>query len=364
MSNLIEKRKSEHIRISLKENIKAQKTTTGFEDIQFIHNALPDINRDRIHLHTQVFNHTFKAPILVGAMTGGTPEARKINRNIADSVEELGLGMGVGSQRAAIEKPILEPTYRIVRERAPNAFLIANIGAPQIVQGYRIQEVEKAVAIIEADALAIHLNPLQEAIQPEGEVNYEDVLRGIEEIVDLLPVPIIVKETGAGISADVAKKLEEVGVKSIDVSGAGGTSWAAVEFYRAQTAKDLFHQRLGETFWDWGIPTVASLVEVAQSTEISIIASGGVRTGVDVAKSIALGASLTSISTPILQPATKNSAEVKRTLRYLIEELRNTMFLVGARSIAELRSIPLVIMRDTATWLKTRGFQLGEYARR
>lgn len=364
MPNLTEKRKSEHIRISLNEDVKAQKTTTGFEDMKFVHDSLPEINRGSIHLNTQVFNHDFHAPILVGAMTGGTLEAKKINSHIADSVEELGLGMGVGSQRAAIEKPILEPTYGIVRKRAPNAFLIANIGAPQIVQGYGIQEVEKAVEIIEADALAIHLNPLQEAIQPEGEAKYEDVLRGIEEIADLLSIPIIVKETGAGISAEVAKRLEEVGVKCIDVSGAGGTSWAAVEYYRAQNAKDVFHQRLGEIFWDWGIPTVASLVEVVQSVKIPVIASGGVRTGVDVAKSIALGASLISISTPILEPATKSSAEVKRTLRYIIEELRNTMFLVGARSLPDLRSVPLVIMKDTAEWLKKRGFQPEEYARR
>ncbi len=238
-------------------------------------------------------------------MTGGTQKAAKINKAIAEAVEELGLGMGVGSQRAAIEEPKLESTYRIVRKEAPKAFLVANIGAPQLVQGYGVKEAEKAVEMIEADGLAIHLNPLQEAVQPEGEANYAGVLQEIEEIAEKLQVPIIVKETGAGVSSEVAKKLEKVGVKSVDVSGVGGTSWAAVEYYRAKTVKDVFHQQLGESFWDWGIPTVASLVEVSQSTKLTVIASGGVRTGKDVAKTLALGASPLPYSALLLEAQRK-----------------------------------------------------------
>ncbi|MCK4478304.1 type 2 isopentenyl-diphosphate Delta-isomerase [Candidatus Bathyarchaeota archaeon] len=364
MPGQTENRKADHIRISLEENVHARRIATGFESVCFVHRALPEIDRDRIRLTTRVFDHEFSAPIFVGAMTGGTKEAAKINTFIAEAVEELGLGMGVGSQRAAIEEAELESTYKIVRKKAPEAFLVANIGASQLVQGYGVEEAERAVEMIEADALAIHLNPLQEAIQPEGEANYVGVLQKIEEITKALQLPIIVKETGAGISAETAKKLEQAGVQGIDVSGAGGTSWAAVEYYRAKTAEDVFRQRLGESFWDWGIPTVASLVEVSQSTKLTVMASGGVRTGIDVAKALALGASLASMSTPILRPATKSTSEVKKVLNFVIEELRNTMFLVGAESLDEMKKAPLILLGETADWLEKRGFKPELYARR
>ncbi len=363
MPSQTENRKAEHIRVSLEKDVRA-KITAGFEDVYFVHQALPEVDRDKIRLRTRVFNHEFSAPIFVGAMTGGTAEAAKINAHIAEAVEELGLGMGVGSQRAAIEEPKLESTYKIVRKKAPRAFLIANIGAPQLVRGYGVKEAEKAVRMIEADALAIHLNPLQEAVQPEGEAHYAGVLQRIEEIAEKLQVPVIVKETGAGMSAEVAKKLEGIGVGGIDVAGAGGTSWAAVEYHRAEAAKKVFQQQLGESFWDWGIPTVASLVEVCQSTKLTVIASGGVRSGIDAAKSLALGASLASMSTPILRPATRGTMEVKKTLNFFIEELRNTMFLVGEESVSQLRKAPLVLLGKTAEWLEKRGFKPEMYARR
>ena len=363
LPNQTENRKADHIRISLEEDVQARRVTTGFENVHFVHKALPEINRDEIRLSTKVFDHEFSAPIIVGAMTGGTQEATKINKFIAEAVEDLGLGRGVGSQRAGLEDSKLASTYKIVRKKAPTAFLIANIGAPQIVQGYG-KKVERAVEMIEADALAIHLNPLQEAVQPEGEANYSKVLRKIGEIVESLQVPVIIKETGAGISAEVAKELERVGVKGIDVSGAGGTSWAAVEYYRAKTAKDTFHQRLGESFWDWGIPTVASLVEVTQSIKLVTIASGGVRTGTDIATALAIGANLVSMSTPLLRPATKSASEVKKTLGLLVEELRNTMFLVGAKTMVGISQVPLVILGETAEWLEKRGFKPETYARR
>lgn len=364
MPNQIENRKAEHIKISLKENIQARNVRTGFNDIHLIHQALPGIDRDRISLSTRVFGHDFSAPILVGAMTGGTEDAMKINTSISEAVEELGLGMGVGSQRAAIERPELESTYKIVREKAPGAFIVANIGAPQLVKGYGLREVKRAVEMIEANALAIHLNPLQEAIQPEGEAKYSGVLKQIEEVTDDIDIPVIVKETGAGISAEVAKKLEDAGVRGIDVSGAGGTSWAAVEYYRAEIHKDVFHKRLGSSFWDWGIPTAASIVEVSQSTKVTVIASGGVRTGTNVAKSITLGSDLVSMSTPILLPATRNSNEVKKTLHFIIEELRNAMFLVGTSNVDDLKKVSIVILGDTAKWLEKRGFEPERFARR
>jgi isopentenyl-diphosphate delta-isomerase len=272
--------------------------------------------------------------------------------------------MGVGSQRPAVENAKLENSFRIIREKAPTAFLIANIGAPQIAMKNSVNEAEKTVKMIDADALAIHLNPLQEAIQPEGETNYKGVLNKIKEIVQVLDVPVIVKETGAGISAEEAKKLESVGVGAIDVAGAGGTSWAAVEYHRAKKLRDEYRQRLGETFWDWGIPTAVSVAEVTQSVRLTVIASGGIRSGIDVAKALALGANLTGTALPVLRPATKGSEEVKKELQLILEELKNTMFLVGAESIQKLKKAPLVITGITAEWLRIRGFQFEAYARR
>lgn len=364
MPNQIKKRKSSHLQICLDENVQARRVTTGFEDVLLVHRALPEIERENIDLSTIVFGHKFSAPIVVGAMTGGTPEATRINTAIAEAVEELRLGMGVGSQRAAIEDPRLEKTFSITREKAPTAFLIANIGGPQLVKGYGVKEAKKALDMMEADALAIHLNPLQEAIQPEGETNYEGLLCKIEEIAQLLEVPVIVKETGAGIAAEEAKRLESGGVAGLDVAGVGGTSWAAVEYHRAKRVKNEFRQRLGKAFWDWGIPTAASLVEVVQSVHLIVLASGGVRSGIDVAKALALGGSLASTSLSILRPATKGSREVKKSLHLIEEELRNAMFLLGAETITELSEAPAVITGKTAEWLKARGFQPEIYARR
>jgi len=247
MPNQIEERKIDHIQICLEEKVQARRTTTGFEDVFLVHRALPEVEREKIDLSTVVFDHEFSAPLIVGAMTGGAAKALKINAAIAQAVEELGLGMGVGSQRAAIKNSKLEGTFSIAREKAPTAFLVANIGGPQLVRGYGIKEAEKAVEMIKADALAIHLNPLQEAVQPEGETNFSGVLKKINEIAQALEVPVIVKETGSGIAAEEAKMLEEAGVASIDVAGVGGTSWAAVEYQRAKRQQDEFHQRLGET---------------------------------------------------------------------------------------------------------------------
>lgn len=357
-------RKSNHIQICLEEDVLHRQVTTGFEDIYFIHKALPEIERSKISLATTVFGHKFSAPLIVEAMTGGTAEAMKINATIASAVEELGLGMGVGSQRAAIEKPSLKKTFAITRKKAPTAFLIANIGGPQLVKEYGVKEAKKAVDMMNADALAIHLNALQEAVQPEGEPNFRGVPNKIGEIAQVLEVPVIVKETGAGIAAEEAKLLASMRVAGIDVAGVGGTSWAAVEYYRSKKKRDEFRQRLGEAFWDWGIPTAISLIETLQSVSISVIASGGVRTGVDVAKTLAFGADLAGMARPILPAATKGTKEVVRTLRVVIEGLRNAMFLVGTESVPKLKEVPLVITGKTAEWLKMRGFQPENYAKR
>jgi isopentenyl-diphosphate delta-isomerase len=358
------KRKTEHIKISLNQNVQARGITTGFEDVSFVHRALPEIDRQEIDLEAEVFGHKFAAPIIAGAITGGTPEAEKINAIIAEAVEKLGLGMGVGSQRAAIENRKLAETFAVARRKAPTAFLIANLGGVQLVNGYGTREAKRAVDMIRADALAIHLNALQETAQPEGQTNFRGVLGRIQEIAEELGKPVIAKETGAGISVGEARKLESQGVKGIDISGAGGTSFAAVEYYRAKGAENGPWRRLGAAFWDWGIPTAVSIVEVSQTVKIPVIASGGIRNGVDVAKGLALGARLASLSQPILQSAVKGVKETCKTLSLLIDELRNVMFLVGADSIDELRKVPVVITGKTLEWLRSRGFNAEGYARR
>jgi isopentenyl-diphosphate delta-isomerase len=352
-----EKRKAEHIRICLDEKAQAKNVTAGFEDIKFVHRALPEVNREDINLSTSFLNKTFSAPLIVGAMTGGTEEAIKINQNIAEAVEKLGLGMGLGSQRAAVENYALEKTYAVARKSAPNAFLIANIGGVQLVHGYGIKEVRKVVEMIDADAVAIHLNALQEAVQPEGQTDFKGVLAKIGAIAGELDKPVIVKETGAGISAEDAKALKEAGVKAIDVGGVGGTSFAAVEYFRGE-------ERLGEAFWDWGIPTVVSVVEVVQSAKLPVVASGGVRSGLDIAKSLALGAGLAGIIQPVLETAVVGSRETEQFLADLIDELKNVLFIVGAENVSGLAKVPVVICGETAEWLKIRGFNIESYAHR
>lgn len=364
MAKETRKRKINHIRISLNQKVQARKATTGFEDIYFIHKALPEINKQEIDLSTTVLGHKFSAPLIVGAITGGAQEATEINATIAEAVEKLGLGMGVGSQRAAIEDKRLEKTFAIARKKAPTAFLIANIGGVQLVHEYGLKEAKKAIEMIDADAIAIHLNPLQETAQPEGQTNFKGVLKKIKELAKELDKPIIAKETGAGIAAEDAKKLESAGVKGIDVSGAGGTSFAAVEYYRAKRQKSNFQRALGDVFWDWGVPAAISVVEVSQTVNIPVIASGGIRDGVDVAKALALGASLASLSQPALQAAVKGVKETGNMLSLLMEELRNAMFLVGAESVEYLRKVPIVVTGKTAEWLNMRGFNLESYARR
>jgi isopentenyl-diphosphate Delta-isomerase len=358
------KRKAEHIKICLNEKAQAKKATSGFEDIQFVHRALPEINKKQVDLTASFLGKKLSAPIIVGAMTGGTPKATKINASIAEAVEKLGLGMGVGSQRAAIENEKLIETFSVTRKKAPNAFLIANIGGVQLVHGFGVREVKKIIEMIDADAVAIHLNALQEAVQPEGQTDFKGVLAKICEVTSALDKPVIVKETGAGISAEDAKALEDAGVAAIDVNGVGGTSFAAVEYYRSSQQKDRVQHFLGEAFWDWGIPTAVSLIEIAQTVKVPIIASGGVRSGTDVAKALALNARLASITQPILESAVLDAKETEIKLSCLIEELRNALFLVGAEKPGDLAKTPLVITGKTGEWLTARGFNLQKYAKR
>jgi isopentenyl-diphosphate delta-isomerase len=358
------KRKAEHIKICLDDRAQTRDATSGFEDIHFVHKALPEISKEQIDTSVNVFGHKFNAPLIVSAMTGGTPEAEKINANIAQAVEQLGLGMGVGSQRAAIENAELAETFKVARKKAPTAFLIANIGGVQLVHGYGVKEIKKAVEMIEADAVAIHLNALQEAVQPEGQTNFEGILAKIAQVAAELDVPVIVKETGCGIASEEAHKLEVAGVGGIDVGGLGGTSFAAVEYFRTEQKQNSLERFLGEAFWDWGIPTAVSLAEIAQTVEIPVLASGGLRYGLDIAKALALGASLTGVAQPVLQTAVKGAAETENLLGILVEELKNVMFLVGAQRVVQLTHRPLVVTGKTASWLQARGFAVESYAQR
>ena len=362
MGKQTENRKAEHIKICLDEKAQARKATTGFEDVQFVHRALPEVDKAKIDLSTTVFGHKFSAPLIVGAMTGGVAEATRINAAIAEAVETLHLGMGLGSQRAAIENPKLAETFSVARKKAPTAFLIANIGGIQLVHGCGVKDVKKAVEMIDADAVAVHLNALHEAIQPEGQTNFKGVLAKICEVAGELDKPVIVKETGAGIAAEDAKKLEKAGVKAIDVGGTGGTSFAAVEYYRSEV--NSVQRFLGDVFWDWGIPTAVSLVETTQTVKIPVVASGGVRSGMDVAKSLALNACLASVCQPALEAAVKGAKATERMLSLLIEELRTGMFLVGAEKVQSLAKMPLVVTGKTVEWLKARGFNMEDYAKR
>jgi isopentenyl-diphosphate delta-isomerase len=359
MAEETEKRKADHIRICLEKKAQARKATSGFEDIEMVHRALPEVDRQKISLSASFLGKKLSAPLIVDSMTGGTEEATKINASIAEAVEKLHLGMGVGSQRAAIEDKKLEKTYTIARKKAPTAFLIANIGGVQLVHGYSLREIKKAVEMIDADALAVHLNALQEAVQPEGQTNFKGILAKITEIASQLDKPVIVKETGCGISAEDAKALEDAGVKAIDIGGAGGTSFAAVEYYRSASPNDM-----GETFWDWGIPTAVSLIETIQTVKIPVVSAGGIRSGFDIAKSLALNASLASVSQPVLEAAVKGAKNTEKLLSRLIDELRNIMFLVGAENLESLKKVPVVVTGKTAEWLNIRGFDIVKYAQR
>jgi isopentenyl-diphosphate delta-isomerase len=336
-ASMTERRKIEHIEICLEEDVQCRKTTL-FEDIEFVHNALPEIDKNKIDLTTNFFGLRAGAPLVIAAMTGGHPKTMSINEKLATAAEELGIPIGVGSQRSAIENPALADTFKIVREKAPSVPVIANIGATHV------ELATDAVSMIDADILAVHLNPLQEAIQPEGNCNSEGVIESIAAIVDSVDIPVIVKETGAGISSSVAAALEEVGVEGVDVGGVGGTSWAGVEYFRALKDDEDIKAQLGLEFWDWGIPTALSIIMVLDSTELDVIATGGIRSGLDIAKSLSLGATAAGVAYPLLKPAAIGSSlDVVMSLERFIEGLRVAMYLTGCSNVSDLSTRPLIL---------------------
>ena len=339
--NLTENRKDEHVKISVEENVSAD--YNFWDDVRLIHNALPEINKDEIDLSTKLFNKKLEAPIIISSMTGGYDKAKKINENLAIAAEKYQIGMGVGSQRAAIENPILKNTYGVIKNyNIPIRF--ANIGASQIVLwGYKktIENAQKMIDMIDANVFIVCLNFLQEAVQPEGEAHAKGCLNAIEKLAEDLSLPIVVKESGAGISYDVAQKIAKTKIAGIDVGGLGGTSFSAIEHYRAKLVYDKLHERGAKTFWNWGIPTPKSIIDVGEATKwkIPIIATGGIRNGLDAAKAIALGADCAGIAHALIKPATKSKNDVLFEIEAIIKELRSAMFLSGINNISNMNEI-------------------------
>jgi len=333
-----EERKREHVQISLKENVSAHHNF--WDDVHLSHNALPEINENEIDLSIQLFGKKLNVPLIISGMTGGYSESKKINEHLAAAAATFQVGMGVGSQRAALENQKLVESYSVIKE-FDIPLKIANIGASQMVLWDKKQifeNTEKIVEMIDADVLAVCLNFLQEAIQPEGEAHAKGCLDTIDMLSREFGRPIIIKESGAGISSKVAHQLRRTKICGIDVGGAGGTSFSAVEYYRAKIKGDTHNVRAGKTFWDWGIPTPTCILEVGKATnwELPIIATGGVRNGLDVAKALVLGANAAGIAHALLKPALKDKKSTELELDILTRELRIAMFLVGADSVEKL----------------------------
>lgn len=333
-----QQRKKEHLELCLDTPGVTGPSGTGFDRYSFVHNALPEVDIDEIDLGTSFLGKNLKAPLLISSMTGGFDLARKVNRNLAVAAQELGLAMGVGSQRVALEEQSVANSF-MVRDLAPDVLLLANLGAVQLNYGYTIEHCRRAVGMIDADGLILHLNVLQEAVQPEGNRNFKGLSEKIAVVCRELAVPVMAKEVGSGISAEVALRLTRAGVKAIDIAGRGGTSWYAVEAKRAaQGGKpaDL-------TFADWGIPTEEALIAVRKAVpELELVASGGIRTGLDIAKSIALGADMAALGQPLLAPALESPGKVVEFLEGILYEIKVAMLCVGAADLAALRRAPLV----------------------
>lgn len=348
---MISDRKLEHLEICRNYDVEHHKST-GFEDITFVHRVLPEVDFDEIDTSIDFFGKRLDVPLVISAITGGHPASKELNRNMAVAAENTNVAMGVGSQRAAITNPELADTFTVVRECASHATIIGNIGAPQV------ELAPEAIDMLDCDLLAIHLNPLQEIIQPEGDTDSTGYTEGIRDICQSTSVPIIAKETGAGISSLDAKALENLGVDAIDVEGVGGTSWSAVETYRADDPS------LGKLFWDWGIPTAVSTVEVLESTNLPVISSGGIRNGLEAAKALSLGATAVGMALPFLKHSYLGHEYVESRIEKFTQELKTAMFLVGAESIRQLRNKRLVITGQTRETLNELGIDTKKYARR
>lgn len=331
-------RKADHIRINLTEDVRSSRST-GLEDYSFPHQALPELDLGEIRLDQTLFGKRISAPLFISSMTGGTSEAGKINRVLAEAAQQAGIPMGVGSQRAALEDQTLADSFQ-VRKIAPDILLFANLGAVQLNYGLKAADCQKAVDMIEADALILHLNPLQEAVMAEGNTNFSGLIGKIEEVCRALPVPVIAKEVGWGISKSVATQLVEAGISAIDVAGAGGTSWTEVEMHRAQ---DEVQRQVASSFVGWGIPTADSIQFVRETApDLPLFASGGIRNGVDIAKTISLGATMAGLAGPFLKAAAESPQAVLQVIERFTREIQISMFACGAKDLPSLGDIELI----------------------
>lgn len=341
----INRRKTEHIRLCLTGNVEGVNKSTGLEGISFIHNALPEINFDDIQLDTTFLNKNLGAPFLVSSMTGGSDLASEINRNLAIAAEEKGWAIGLGSTRALLESDAHEESF-MIRKYAKTVPLIANLGAVQLNYGYGAEECQRIVDLTEADSLVLHLNSLQEVVQDGGDLNFENILPKIEDVCTKLNVPVGVKEVGFGIDGVVAEKLSNVGIAYIDVAGAGGTSWSQVEKLRS---KDPLRKAAAEAFNNWGLPTKDCIVSVrSHLSEAPIVASGGMKTGVDAAKAITIGADIIGYARHLLHAATESPEEVIQTMEQIELELKMTMFGIGVKTLEELKNTNRVDIMGTS----------------
>lgn len=337
MSKQIEQRKKDHLKYALSDI--SQIGSSGFENYRFVHNALPETDFDNISTKTEFLGKEMKLPFFISCMTGGVSEGKKINRNLAAAAQKYKIAMGVGSQRASIEHPELEELFT-AREVAPDIPLLANVGLVQLNYGFGLKEYQKCIDMIKADALVVHINPIQEIIQPEGDRNWSDLINKLARIIDKLSVPVIAKEVGFGLSEDVVRRLYKIGVRIFDTAGWGGTNWSMVEGLRGKADKEL-----GKLFSTWGIPTTESIKMCKkvkdEKKDITILGSGGVRNGIDMAKAISLGADLVGVATPFAKAALVSQEKVEKVIERYDMELKTAMFGVGSTNLRNLGSAPL-----------------------
>jgi len=343
----ISSRKVDHLDLATSGDVGFKSTTTLFECVKLVHDALPEISLDDLDPSSMVLGKRLRAPILIAAMTGGTERAERINLELAALAEERGYAFGLGSQRAMLKRPDTKFTFE-VRKTAPNVLLLGNIGGVQAAQ-MSTEAVRELAGSVGADALCVHLNPAMEVVQPEGDRDFRGVLDAMARLSQELDIPVVAKETGCGLSAGVGRRLAAAGIRHVDVSGAGGTSWVAVETERAKGAL----RTLGDRYREWGIPTAASVAMVARAGFRTIFATGGMMTGVDAAKAIALGASASGMARPALQAFERGGREGAAAFFDQVEaELRTAMLLTGSRTLEGLRRAPRLVLGELAEWLR------------
>lgn len=363
----IARRKGEHLQLAAEMDVETR-ATAGWEDIHLVHDALPTIDAASVDLSTTFLGHTLRLPLVISGMTGGHGRAIAVNELLARVAERAGIAIGVGSQRAALRDPRLAPTYSIVRDTAPSAFVIANVGVSQLVKqdgeaALTVKDVREIVKMVRADALALHLNYLEESVQPEGQTRAAGSEAAVRALVRSSPVPVIAKETGAGIARATALRLRRLGVKAIDVGGVGGTSFAAIEGLRAHERGDALRMSLGERFRDWGLPTAVAVVG-ASAARLPLIATGGVRSGLDAAKALALGATIVGVGRPLLQTALKGEQACMDWLASFELELRTAVFLSGLKRASDLARTPVVITGRSRAWMDQLDYRRATTASR